>query len=154
MRSWSVAREGCLNVVVVVPTRLQDFIRGKSSKCAACRATSVFYRCVVYGKGLVGEDVLEVEFRINSLDAVHPKRYEAIEHGYPRFQNSMNAVLKVTRACECDCSKEIRVFDLPLQLGTSGAGQSPLRMSDNKPLLAEIRDRGVSCRYRVHDIGC
>src|ERR1700680_2593140 len=102
----------------------------------------------------MGEDVLEVEFRVNSLDAIHPKRYEAIEQWYPRFQNSMNAVLKVTRARECDCAKEIRVFDLLFQLGNSEAGQSTLRVSDNKPLLAEVRDCRVRRRYRVHNISC
>src|SRR6202041_321148 len=41
LRSWPVARKELLNVLVVVPTRLQDLIRRKGSKCAAGGAASV-----------------------------------------------------------------------------------------------------------------
>src|SRR5580700_10401322 len=154
LRSRPVARKELLNVLVVVPTRLQDFVRRNSSKCAAGRAASAFYRCVVYAESPVGEHVVELKFRIDSFDAVHPKRYEAIERGCPRLQNSLNAVLKVTRARECDCAKEIRVFDFAFQLCNSQASQSALRMPHNEPLLAEVRDCRVRRRYRVHNISC
>src|SRR6202030_957874 len=60
LRSRPVARKELLNVLVVVPTRLQDFLRRNSSKCTAGRAASVFYRCVVYAESSVGEHVVEI----------------------------------------------------------------------------------------------
>ena len=67
LRSWPVARKKLLNVSVVAPIWLQDFVRRNSSKCAAGRAASAFYRCVVYAESPVGEHVVEIKFRIDSL---------------------------------------------------------------------------------------